>query len=93
MAAPITPSGTQQTTGTVPASRVVNAGPIMNLVKTWMIRERVRVAKIIADKAWLAKDGKGQIDITASVANLAAKIQDSSDDLTVFDVPAGKMYI
>lgn len=71
----------------------MNTEPVLKLVKTWMIRERARVGKIIADKSWLAKDAKGQIDINASIANLAGMIQDTADDLTVFAVPAAKKQI
>lgn len=90
MAVPITPIGTPQNPRTVPASGAENAGPIIDLVKTWMIRERARVAKIIADKAWLTKDDEDQININASVTNLAAKIMDNSEDHTVFGIPTGK---
>jgi len=88
MAAPIIPTGMPRNPGTVRASGTMNAGSVLKLMKTWMIRERARVAKIVADKAWLAKDAKGEIDMNASLANLAGKIQDTSDDLTVFEVPA-----
>lgn len=89
MTTPITPSGTPRQPETIKVSPRVDLGPLLKLIRSWILNERDRLAQLVEQRAWIVRKDE-QVDIEASIAVLAKQIRDRSKDPTIFETPRAK---